>query len=364
MKTYSVVIIGLFGLLLQGCMRPATKLSKGASIEKEGFIDCFASGLQSGGRELWCEASAVLFDGQSLLMANDKDMPPPDAAVFFWAYSNPDVLTQKPAYLSQNLLRTSQKFEDFALTPDRQWAFLTTAFDRIKTNASDWDGYNSLVYWRVTASPQIQPKSLKFSQNEPFSLGLRLALSQALRSEEFPSGMPYFKVEGLAADDSQLYVGIREEGKQFDNFKYKCKILSVGYRFIGDSIVVEKDIKPVADIDLQRLAPQLPQHLGLSSIEYDPVRKVFWLLTSLESDTQQNCAYLWWATAADLQKGKLNLVNDRSTGQPLRFNHKAEDLTLLPNNRLFIIHDDDRNRTRIGDQTRQPNQAAYSIVQF
>jgi hypothetical protein len=104
--------------------------------------------------------------------------------------------------------------------------------------------------------------------------------------------------------------------------------------------------------------------MGISCIEYDAQRKIFWVLTSLESDTQQNCAYLWWATEADLQKGTLHLVNDRSTGQPLKFTHKAEDLTPIGGNRLLVIHDDDRNRTKIGDQTRQPHQAAYSIVKF
>ncbi|MCU0340561.1 MAG: hypothetical protein MUE30_11810, partial [Spirosomaceae bacterium] len=310
------------------------------------------------------EASAVLFDGKNTLIANDKDMPANDAAVFFTAYSEAGKFVS-PAYLTQNPLKISQKYEDFALSPDGKHAFLTTAFDRIKEGSNEWDSYNALLYWPVTSSPSdIQPKILHTERGEKFSVGLRKAMSQHLKTADFPNGMPYFKIEGLAATPNKLYFGIREEGKQYDSFTYKCKIVTCSYRFEQDSLALGGDLTTLADINLAQLRPDLPPRMGISCIEYDAQRKIFWVLTSLESDTQQNCAYLWWATEADLQKGTLHLVNDRSTGQPLKFTHKAEDLTPIGGNRLLVIHDDDRNRTKIGDQTRQPHQAAYSIVKF
>lgn len=195
-------------------------------------------------------------------------------------------------------------------------------------------------------------------------MSLRNALSKALRSTEFPEAMPYFKVEGFAATQNKLYFGIREEGKKFDNFKYKAKILTVSYSFENDSLKISNNFETLADINIASLEPSLPKPLALSCIEYDATRRIFWVLTSMESETQENSAYLWWATESDLKANKLNLVKERSTGLPLRFSHKAEDLTPIGSNKLFVIHDDDRNRSKIGEQVRQPHQAAYSVVEF
>ena len=363
MKTSYFSLVAI--LLLVGCQRPASKLMDGGAIVKEGLIDCFQPGLQAGGREVWCEASAVLSDGKNLLFANDKDMPDADAAVFYWVYSANNMWSKKPTYLSQNLFKTSQKYEDFSLTPDRKYAFLTTGFDRVKEGSAEWDSYNSLLYWPVSETPQkIQPKAVHLKTGEKFSMGLREALSQALLSPEFPQGMPYFKVEGFAATENKFYFGIREEGKKYDDFKYKVKVLTVSYHFVGDSVAMGTDFQTLADIDIASLQPNLPKSLALSCIEYDANRKIFWILTSIESETQGNSAYLWWASEEELKKDQLNLVTDRSTGLPLKFTHKAEDLTAVGENRLFVIHDDDRNRTKVGNQTRQPHQAAYSIVEF
>ncbi|MCA0234291.1 MAG: hypothetical protein LCH91_27795 [Bacteroidetes bacterium] len=352
-------------LAFVSCQRPASRAISGASIVKEGFIDCFQAGLQASGRELWCEASAVLYDGQNLTLANDKDMPNNDAAVFYWAYSETDMFANKPTYLTQNLLKTSQKYEDFALAPNRSLAFLSTGFDRVKEGSNEWDGYNALLYWKVGSDPKnIQPKAAHLVEGEKFSMSLRAALSKALRSTDFPDGMPYFKVEGFAATHDKLYFGIREEGKKYDDFKYKAKVLTVSYRFANDSLMISNNFETLADIDIASLEPNLPKPLALSCIEYDAKRQLFWVLTSMESETQGNSAYLWWATEADLKANNLTLVKDRSTGQPLKFTHKAEDLTPVGSNTLFVIHDDDRNRSKIGDQTRQPHQAAYSIVAF
>jgi hypothetical protein len=363
MKT---LLISLFSLLLiVGCQRPASKLTTGGVIVKEGLIDCFQSGLQAGGRELWCEASAVLYDGKNLTLANDKDMPNADAAVFYWAYSESDMFGNKPTYLTQNLLKTSQKYEDFALTPDGKYAFLTTGFDRVKEGSNEWDSYNALLYWPATENLQmINPKAVHLKTGEKFSIGLRETLSKALLSPEFPTGMPYFKVEGFAVSHDKMYFGIREEGKKYDDFKYKAKILTASYRFEGDSLVLGNDFQTLADIDIASLQPNLPKPLALSCVEYDAKRNIFWLLTSMESETQGNSAYLWWASESELKNDKLNIVKDRVTGQPLKFTHKAEDLTFIGHNRLLVIHDDDRNRTKVGTQTRQPHQAAYSIVEF
>jgi hypothetical protein len=352
-------------ILFQNCQRPLAKLSKGATIKEEHLINCFQEGVQLGGREVWCEASAIFYDGRNLYLANDKDMPGADASVFYIPYAEKDLINEKPIYFSQPQLKSSHKFEDFALTPSQKYVFLTTGFDRIKEGSDEWDGYNSLLYWPVSKSVQsINPKIAKLKPEEKYSLSLRMALSKTLRSEEFPNGMPYFKIEGLAATDDKLYFGIREEGKKFDDFKYKVKVLTVSYHFVADTLVMSDNFQTLADINLTNLDPTLPQNLALASIEYDSKRKVFWILTSVEDPNQHNSAYLWWASESDLKAGKMNIINDKISKQPLKFDHKAEDLAFISKNRIFIIHDDDRNKTKVDNKTRQPNQAAYSIVEL
>lgn len=361
--TFSCIAVIL--IVSVGCSRNNFSFSNGATISKENFIDCFEPNLQADGRELWCETSAVFYDGTNLFLANDKDMPGAAASVFFLPYSQAGFQGSKPTYLLQPLLKASQKFEDFATTPDRKHALLTTGFDRTKENSNEWDSYNALIYWKTTANPQdINPKIAHLQVGEKFSISLRTALSRALSSTEFPNGVPYFKIEGFAATSDKLYFGVREEGKKYDDFKYKVKVITAPYQFIKDSLAITDNFEILADIDLNTLNPTLPKGLALSSIEYDASRNIFWILTSLESSTQLNCAYLWWATEADLKMGKMNLVNEKATNQPLKFTHKAEDITVMGKNQLFIIHDDDRNKTKIGDKTRTPNQAAYSIVTF
>ena len=347
------------------CARPHASLLRGGNIEREGFIDCFEPNTQVGGKELWCEASAVLFDGKNVFLANDKNMPEPASAVFFWA--SRDALldsTQKPTYLQNELLRNAQKYEDFALAPDRKHAFLTTGFDRIKPDKDEWDGFSTLVYWNITNDlKNIHPQAAHLKAGEVFSVALRQKLSQTLRSEKYPDGAPYFKIEGIAATDSNLFFGVREEGRTFSDFEYKVKIVGVSYAFVQDSLTIQNDFRIVADCDVAALQPNLPKPLAISSIEFDPTRNLFWILTSYEKNDQVG-AYLWWATANDLKTGKLNLVKNRATNQPLALTHKAEDLTILDDKRLLIIHDDDRVKTTVGTQTRQPHQTAYSLLSF
>ena len=364
-KGFLFVLLGVVAVVNWHCARPLSSPAQGGTLLREGFIDCFEPNTQVGGKELWCETSAVLFDGKNVLFANDKNMPEPASAVFFWASREAFAdSTQKPTYLQNDLLRNAQKYEDFAISPDHKHAFLSTGFDRIKADKNEWDGFNTLVYWNITNDlKDIHPKAAHLQAGEVFSVGLRQKLSQVLGSEKFPAGAPYFKIEGLAATETQLLFGVREEGRTFSDFEYKVKIVGVSYAFVQDSLTIQADFRVLANYDVAALQPNLPKPLAISSIEFDPARNLFWVLTSYENNDQVG-AYLWWATPNDLQTGKLNLTKNRATGQPLAFTHKAEDITILDDKRLLIIHDDDRVQTKVGTKTRQPNQAAYSIVTF
>ncbi|MVM41483.1 hypothetical protein GO730_33650 [Spirosoma sp. HMF3257] len=357
-------------LFISGCktaqLPASTSAALTATITEEGFLNCFAAGTSLNGKTVWCETSAVALDGKNLIFANDKDMPAGQSPVFT---KTPETLadsTQSPTYLTQPTFTRARKYEDFAQTPDRKFILLTTAFDRIKPGSHDWDAYNTILYWR--SGDEQHPKVLAPDDTSRNSMVYRQRIAQVLANNEFPGEMPYFKIEGLAATDNQLLFGIREMGKSYESFTYQAKIISVSYRTEKNGnterIRLLDDWKLINDFDLANADPTLPKPLGLSSLEYDPFQKRFWMLTSQEDNKNGKLdAYLWTATSEELYGNKpFTLVRDPA-GQPVHTaGHKAEDLTPLDGNRLLLICDDDTSRTTVGSRIRQPNQAAYTIV--
>lgn len=365
--TYRLSLLLLTALLVSyGCRttKPAnTDRPITATITEEGLLNCFLPGTSLNGQSVWCEASAVLFDGTSILVANDKDMPAGQSPVFMKAPTTLADSTQRPVYLTQRAFSAARKYEDFSQTPDGQFSLLITAFDRIKTDSHDWDGYNTLLYWRKGDTDH--PHVLAPDDTSRTSISYRQPIARLLATDQFPGGVPYFKIEGLAATDKHLLFGIREAGQSYEHFTYQAKVISVSYRVEKtrgtDRIRLNDDWRIINDFSIAKADSTLPKPLALSSLEYDPLRNRFWLLTSLETPDKLD-GYLWTISPSDLFANKpFTLVRDEQ-GKPLHFNHKAEDITPLDDQRLLIIHDDDRVRTRVGSRTRQPHQAAYTIV--
>ena len=364
--SYRLLFFAVF-LCLSGnactLIRPFGSAHVQAKITEEGLLTCFAPETSLDGKPVWCEASAVAYDGRNLLFANDKDMPPNLSPVFSIPPAALPDSAQPLTYLMPAAYAAGRKYEDFAQTPDGKFVFLTTAFDRVKLNSPEWDAYNTLLYWR--RGDEQHPHVLTPSGQHTTSVGFRQKLARVLATDDLPGAVPYFKIEGLAATEKQLLFGIREVGQAFDKFRYVNKIIAVSY-VIGkqngeDRIQLFDDWRLVADFDPATVRPALPAPLGLSSLEYDPVRRCIWMLTSYEKDGKVD-AYLWANTLAELKAGKpFRVVRSRGR-KPLRFGHKAEDLTLLDKNRLLIIHDDDRLQLPVGAKIRQPNQAPYAII--
>ncbi len=333
-----------------------------AAVAAEGLLTCFPVGTSLDNKPVWCEASAVLFDGKTILVANDKEMPTNLSPILLKTPANWSDTTQSPGYLIQPTFAAGRKYEDFSQTPDGKFVLLTTAFDRVKPDSHDWDAYNTILYWRK--GDEQHPHVLMPSGQNTTSVGLRQKLARALATAAMPD-VPYFKIEGLAATDRQLLFGIREVGKAFDNFTYASKIVAVSYT-VGkingeDRIQLFDDWRVVADYNPAARYPSLPKPMGLSSLEYDPIHRCVWMLTSYEKDGKFD-SYAWTNTLANMKVGKPFQPVRGPKGKPLHLSHKAEDITLLSSKQLLVIHDDDRVQTTVGKLTRQPNQAAYSIV--
>ena len=332
-----------------------------ATITRQGWINCFEKGLTANGQPIWCEASAVVYDGRNIFFANDKDMPDARSSVFYWAFKNGFADTAQPVqYLNAPVLKYGKKFEDFSLTPNGKTVFLTTGFDRVKPGTKEWDGYNTIYYWQP--GNENNPKVLRENTTDSSSVFLRDKISKALTSAEFPQGMPYFKIEGLAATNDQLFLGVREEGKKFDDFKYKVKIITVSYHLNNDRVTLEDNFKVLSDININNVPPFFKQPMGISSIEYDHFNNRFLILTSYEGG-DKNGGYLWTASLSDLENNKMTLVRTRS-GNPVAFFNKSEDIAVINKRKVIIICDDDRLLTTINGLVRQPNQAGYSVVEF
>jgi hypothetical protein len=363
LRSVSLIFI-IFLVQCSTSRKPSASIKSGqvqAAIIQEGFISCFENGLSANGQPVWCETSAILFDGTNLLLANDKDMPDRRSSVFLWPFRNGFADTSwSVEYLTNPVLKNGKKFEDFALSPNGKYVFLTTGFDRVKPGSTEWNAYNTLFYWKK--GDEKHPRILRQNLTDSTSVFLRDKISKSLASPAFPDSMPYFKLEGLAVANNKLYFGVREEGKKFDDFTYKIKIISIPYSFKNDELQLGKAFSIVSDFNSASALPSQAYPMGVSSIEYDHFNDRFLLLTSFENGENLG-GYLWTATLSDLKANRLQLVRDER-GEPLVFTHKPEDVAIINKNKVIIIHDDDRVRTSVSGKIRQPNQAAFSIVEF
>src|SRR6059058_4632139 len=102
MKTFQpLYIVLLITLFFCQCKTSKTSVtphtSPTASIIQEGYISCFEKGLTGADSNLiWCEASAIVYDGSKLFLANDKDMPGTRSSLFYLPLKNGFIDTTQP----------------------------------------------------------------------------------------------------------------------------------------------------------------------------------------------------------------------------------------------------------------------------
>jgi hypothetical protein len=346
-----------------------------AEIVFEGRISCFESGLQtSEGNAVFAEASAVVYTGRKLVIANDKLIPGPGCSPVFAVVCSPTdqrISDANVEYFQASVMK-ARKYEGLTITPDGKYVLATTAFDRIKRDSSEWDDYNTLVVWSAGKPEAARILSLPPQNNACTSVSLRKRFARALRTKAFPDGVPYLKIEGLAAiPGNTLLFGVRGVGKSYKDFDNVVKIIAVTYTIREGRFMLEDEFKLLYDYDPAQVSGIAP-NVGLSGLEYDRHGNRLYVLGSFENAESDEGlgGYLWVLPIAQLSQGKPpTLVRDKA-GKPLLFAHKPEGIAVLSENRVFVIHDDDRilgreNVERSETQfSRKANEAAYAIVEF
>lgn len=336
-----------------------------ANTVELGWINGIPPNLkQSDGTDIYCESSAVTRVGDRFLIANDKPMPEGD---YTPCYSIPVKKDYPPVveavqYEFAPLFEKAQKIEAFAKSSRLDLYFASTAFDRIKPNSNDWDGYNMIFYWEGN---QYKTARLLFNTNEngvESSKSFRDILQHIL-------GVPYFKVEGLAVlPNNQLIFGIRELGQSYQNFKYTFTLISVSFLKTMDGIIINPDWKKWYEFNPGSF-PGINKDLGLSSIEYNEDLNSLVALSSFEKEGEQSETYIWMLPLESNYsfKKKPILVKD-SDDKPYMIPLKGEGLSFYDKKTLFISFDEDRNISNLmRDKVtykRENYQSGYGIVKL
>ena len=347
-----------------------------ARIVERGLIDCFEAGLQTPeGEPVNCETSAVVYDGTDLIIASDKPIPGENRSpVLAIAYTEGESASDAaaPRYLTASPIVNAIKYEGISITPDGKHIVATTGFDRIKDDSSEWDSYNTLLMWPVGDPDAATIVSASTKNGVTSSVSLREKFSAALKTSQFPEGVPFFKVDGLAViQGNKLLFGIREIGATFQEFEYVFKIVTVSYEIVSDVLVLADDFELAYEYDPSG-RPDVPETVALSGIEFDSHADRFYILTSFEeSDTDEGLGgYLWTLPMADFDAKRPPTLVLKADQSPLSFAHKAEGIAVLSKDRVFVVHDDDRvvgRETVENPETqfsRQRHQASYTVVEW
>ena len=187
-----IFITGLWGvilILITGCpdtsFVPQTTYPTSAVIIQRGVINCFEKGLKNKkDKTLFCEASAVVYDGRKLFIGNDKPMPKPTRSSIFTVAHNANGVSLTPrVYLKAPPFINARKYEDFAITPDNRYILAITGFDRVKYDTPKKDPYNTLLIWPVNQPQLVKVVASGTTDGITSSVSLRNKFSQALKNE-------------------------------------------------------------------------------------------------------------------------------------------------------------------------------------
>lgn len=365
----AVVVVALAGLV--ACSQaPSEPVGRIAQI---GLMDCFeASAVDATGRPLSCETSAVeIVDGRALVIS-DKETPDELPSPIFWLPSEqpwPDVVASTDIrHESTPTIRGTRKIEGLTQSAEGDLVFATSDFDwPPDATSAEPDLYNRLLYWPVGQMDQAAIANPTSNGDVVSSMSLRPHFTAALKSDKYPAGPPYFKVEGLVAmPNRELWFGVREVGPDYEHPDYTITILKASYSRSDDgTVTVQAPFAVVTRVDPSVTMPATDR-LGLSSLaRHDDVLA---MLTSREAPEGQvgHESYIWIAPVASTTGLDFQVVPD-ADGQPLKLPCKAEGVDFVSPSRLLVVCDEDRSPSTFarsgGDPvTRRPGQGVVMMV--
>jgi hypothetical protein len=343
-------------------------------IAQIGLIDCFAASVvDANGRPLSCETSAVEIVNGRVLVVSDKETAADLPSPVFWLPIErpwPDVVASAAVIHEANaILRGTRKIEGLTTSAEGDLVFAASDFDWPPDDTSaEPDLYNRIVSWPIGNIDRAAVVNPTTNQGVVSSVSLRPAFIEALKSDRYPAGPPYFKIEGLVAmPNRELWFGIREVGTDFEHPDYSVAILKASYEVAADGTVTVR--VPFAIVDRIDTSFWLPgvDRLGLSSLARSGNAVV--MTTSREAPEGQvgHVSYLWVARPS--ARGGLDVrVVTGTDGNPLQLPCKAEGVDTLSVGTLLVVCDEDRSPTAFPIDrgrlvTRRPDQGVVLIVE-
>jgi hypothetical protein len=347
-------------------------------IMQDGSFECFPIGtLNKKDEILNCETSAAVYYGDKIVLASDKVTAP--SSFFELPYVKEDGFdATEVKYIENGVLNSTRKIEDFSISPDGILVVGTTAFDRFDLEKTEWNAYNSIVYWDASKDTKVklahQTKAKYEKKVYPSSVTLRNSIEAAFKADnlEVPA---YYKIEGLAIiPGNKILFGIREMGKTYEDYTYQIKIISADYIYAKTELELA-NFRIAYDFDASNIIG-INQPIGLSSIEYDKYNDRLYILTSYEhneegeNNPEKVGAYLWVLPMQDFKEKKVPQLVMKTKKLPLLLAHKSEAVTVIDKNTVFVINDDDRvtGDSKISnketDFSREANEATYYILKI
>lgn len=366
-----------------------------AEVKATGVIDCFPEGLiypdgkvdtDTGTKPfVFCESSAVLAFGDNLIIASDKEVP--DDGLLSPVFVVPRQALLEDFHVGVDEISFQRvepfidirKVEAFAADPGGEIFFATSSFSwRPESNPAAVP-YNTLLYWDSDSIDEngnirevgvVEPSE---SDGVVSSKDLWSPISESLAKPHFPLGPGYFKIEGLAVlPDSKLLFGIRATGDSYTDYFYTVTFIVADYTYDGSTVQITRPFLNIYELDV-RGVDGLSEPIGLSSLDYDARWDRLLFTTSVEPTNceGEDCdlaAYIWAIQRADFFEGRRPILLRSCDGQPVRLPHKSEGLTMLDDQTLLLIHDDDDQlrpiNTQQVQQTRMPHQGIFSTVEL
>lgn len=282
------------------------------------------------------EPSAVAYNEntQEVIVLNDKDS-------ILYRYKHEwnqeskvmSLAREAPRLLTLSNEEAAKKFE--SLTPLGGGDFLAaTAFDR--TNKE----FNHVVRFRLAEMDGL--KEMGPVKAELVNVALD-NLAAAIRDLSEKSG-GWFKIEGLTTDESaeHVFFGVRQVGVDYKQPKDVVFVVRCPFS-------KEKNEISSPDATFRFLTEKLGEAQGLSDIQRAQDGGYFILTSREEIDDMGEPELKPSSHAGALFRVDAKILEGASSDAPLslgdpitRFRAKSEGLAVLPENRLLIVFDDDR----------------------